>query len=399
MTRAGTEVRLRSGGGREPRAVAATVTARAGEVVLDTSAGQRVLRVGEDVETVVWSATEGGAGVAAFLGRDQQPVAVLDLADWTPPEVDLSDRSRGGLEDPVEWTGLQELAAAAGLPVVRRKVTAPVDVRPGSTRRSSAWWVSIAMYVSAVLWLLTSYVLAPLVGLPDLAPATLALTTACALVLAVEQLLRRRRGRHLPAGDEITPRPSVPTTRLFRRTARLVLTGPAGPAETLVVRDATRLQFRVDGPSSPLGVQKALVVTPPGADRPERLDLVDGLGRQVVRLPWDQWFGEDAGRLEAFRQRGIPVERTSGEGLGPVAGEILLRPRSERVYLQNFEPPGGLGVIRDGQLNVGVTIAPLAGVAWGYESRATLVLGLLNATFLWGPVLLRGLARVLDAPR
>jgi len=253
------------------------------------------------------------------------------------------------------------------------------------------------MYLSAVVWLVSLFVLAQ-VDRPGLPPAVLGLTTACALVLAVEQVLRRRRGRRLPAGDAIAPQPSVPVTGRFRRTARLVLVPAGGPVESLVVRDTAHHQLWLDGPASPLGVQRALVVTPPGADRPERVDLVDGLGRAVVRLPWDQWFGGAPEQLSVPERRGIPVEPTVRPSLGPAA-EMLLLPRSARFALSTFRPPGGLGAIRDGQLAIGVTVLPIAVVVGGYESTATLLLGLLNGALLLGPVLARALARWLDAPR
>ncbi|MCA0144609.1 hypothetical protein [Blastococcus sp. LR1] len=399
MTRAGTMVRLRSAGADDPRVAAATVTARPGEVVLEPAgAEQRVLRVGTDVVAVRWDAADGGAGRAAFLGPDKEAVAVLELGHWTPPLVRVAPQCRGGSEDPVEWTGLQQLAATAGLPLERGRIEAKVDFWPAAPRVAFATKVSMTMSLLGVLWfvafLLTGY-------LPDprLAPAALALTTICAAVLCVEQALRRRRGLRVPAGDDVSPRPSVPVSRRFRRVARLVLTPATGPVDVLVVRDRERRQTWLDGPNFPLGAQRAVVVTPPGADRPERVDLLDGLGRAVVRLPWEQWFGDDDGQLDVFRRRGIPVERAVAPGLGRAA-ELLLVPRSGGLPLDTFEFPGGLGLRNDASLAAGVGIVPLVVALRGYESTPTLLLGLVNCVLLFGPVLARAAAtRWLDVAR
>lgn len=396
MSRPVPDVRLRSRSTDDPAVASGTVTARPGELVLDTRAGRRTLRVGTDVATARYDPGVGLAGRLALIAPDGSTAAVLDLADWVPDIVAASGHCRGGLDDPRSWTGLGRLLGTAGLDLRGGRVPDEPDVRPFPQRPGPVTAVSVALSLAAAVWV-SAVLLSDRVDSLGAALVVLAVMTACCAVLAADHALRSRRSRRLPAGDAVRPQPSVPVTRRFARDAALVLSPGQGPVELVVVRDSSLDQEWFDGPAAPLGIHRARVVTPAGSTSPERVDLVDGLGRQVVRLPWDQWFGGNSTGLDRLAARGLPVEPVAGPSLGVAKG--LLGPSSMRHAVNPFVVPGGLGYGPDLAIAFAVTAVPIT-VGVQLPSPATLVLGVVNGVLLFAPLVTRLLARpLLDRTR
>ena len=399
MTRAGTAVRWWGRGDTDPVAATATVLARPGEVVLTVRGSTRTLRVGTNVVRARYDEAHGLAGRLAFLAPDGTPVVVLEVAEWLPGLVAVSDHNHGALTDPLAWSGVAELTGAAGLPLERGRVGGPVTDTPKRTA-VSPWLLgtTVALSLSGVVWII-ALVAGRFEGSRPVWSAALIVMVLCSAALWVEHQLRLAAGRRLPDGQAVAPRPSVPVTRRFARDARLVLApSGAGPLQTLVVRFPDRVQEWFDGPASPLGIQRAVVVTPPGAASPERVDLVDGLGRQSVQLPWDQWFGAGEEGLAALAARGVTVERTTGPALaGPLRS--LLGPRSSRYALDPHELPGAFDTPAMSPLAAGASVVVLL-VGLRLPSTLMIVAGVLNGLLLFGTPLGRLVtSRWLDRPR
>jgi hypothetical protein len=396
VTRSATEVRLRSRSSDDPAGASSTVTARPGELELDTCAGRRTLRIGSDVVTARYDQGVGLAGRLALVAPDGSTAAVLDVADWVPDIVAASGHCRGGLDDPRAWTGLRQLLGTAGLDLDDGKVAEDPDVRPTRRRPGPATVVSMALGVAGALWF-SAVLLSMWLDSLGAALGVLVIMTLCSAVLAADHALRSRRSRRLPAGEVVRPQPAVPVTRRFARDAALVLSPGQGTVELVVVRHSSLDQEWFDGPAAPLGIHCARVITPAGFTAPERVDLVDGLGRQVARLPWDQWFGRTSTGLDRLAACGLPIEHVTGPSLGAARG--LLGPSSMRHAVNPFVAPGGLGYGQDLAIAFAVTAVPIT-VGAQLPSTPTLVLGIVNGVLLISPLLTRLLARpILDRPQ
>jgi hypothetical protein len=399
VTRTGTTVRWWGRGDADPVTATAHVITRPGEVVLTVRGCTRRLRVGTDVVRARYDEAHGLAGRLAFLGPDGSPVTVLEVAEWLPGLIAVSDHNHGGLTEPVVWSGVQELTTAAGLPLDQGRVSAAVTDTP--KRTAVARWLlltTIALSLSGVVWII-SLVAGRVDGARPVWSAALVVMLLCSLALFVEQQVRLAGTRRQPAGQAIAPRPSVPVTRRFVRDARLVLApAGAGPLETLVVRFPDRMQEWFDGPASPLGIQRAVVVTPPGAAYPERVDLVDGLGRQAVQLPWDQWFGAGEQDLDALAVRGITIEQSTGPALAAPL-RSLLGPRSTRYALDPYDMPGAFHSSAMSPMAAGASLVVIL-VGARLPSTLTVVIGVLNGVLLFGTPIARLLTKQwLDKPR
>jgi hypothetical protein len=398
VTHTGTAVRWWSRGSDDPATAFSSLVARPGELVLTVRGQTRTLRVGTDVVRARYDDHPGLAGRLALLGPDGSTVLVLEVADWLPSLVAVSGYYRGDLTDPVEWTGVGELTAAAGLPLKRGGVSSPATVSPKqSTRPGFVVAATIGLSLSGVVWFI-ALVLSGVVDSQPVWSAALVAMAACAVVLFVEHQLRWARSRRRSPGDALRPRPAVPVTPSFRRHARLVLSPPGtGPIDTLVVRYPNRRQEWFDGPASRLGVQRAVVVTPAGARQPERVEFFDALGRPLVRLPWDQWFGASEQDLDLLTARGIPVNRVTGK---PMAGprDSLLIPRSQRWVLDPFDMPGAFHSLQMTPLALGASWPP---VLFGAQLDSSLMVtvGILDGVLLLGPTMFRLLGLLLDRPR
>ena len=398
MTRTGTAVRWWSSGSDDPATASSNLVARPGELVLTVRGRTRTLRVGTDVVRARYDDDPGLAGRLALLGPDGSTVLVLEVAEWLPGFVAASGWYRGDLTDPVGWTGVGELAAAAGLPLTRGGVGSPATVSSKrSTHPGHVVAATLGLSLSGVVWFI-ALVLSGRLETRPVWSAALVVMGACAIVLSVEHQLRWARSRRPSPGDALRPRPAVPVTPSFRRRARLVLCPPGTePVDTLVVRYADRRQERFDGPSSRLGVQRAVVVTPTGAPQPERVEFFDDLGRTVIRLPWDQWFGAGEQDLDLLTARGIPVERTTGTTMaGP--RDSLLVPRSQRWVLDPFDMPGAFHSLQMAPLALGTSWPPFLFGA-RLDSPLMVGVGILDGVLLLGPTLFRLVGLLLDRPR
>lgn len=333
-------------------------------------------------------------GRVLLLGPDGQ--AVLDLAvhDWVPSLVGLDPHSRGGSDDELTWSGFGLLLETAGIPVREDVLREPreddvVEVPPPPAVRAVLPVLLLALAVSLV-----GLRIADTVELAGLALALL----GGALGLVVDRDWRARREAGALVGEVLAPAPCGPVTPRFPRRARVVLAPARGPLDTVAVVGPDEDQAWFDGPAGPAGLRTVRVVTPRGADRPERADLVDGLGREVLRLPWDDWFAGPGGpallaRLEA---RGLRVEHASGDALGEDVLQVYGWPRSTAyaTVLLDTAPDAGL---RRRTAVVGV----LFGVgALLLADGLPVLVGLLVAGVLAGPLAVALLSRLwLDRPR
>lgn len=393
-----TAVRRWSRGSDDPTTAASNVVADPGELTLTVRGERRTLRVGTDVVSVRYDEGRGKAGRVAFLGVDGQRVMVLEVSEWMPGLTSFSQYCHGDLTEPVDWTGARELTAAAELPLECGRVRAPVTVSPKQAGRPAfVVAATIGLSLCGVVWIIALALNGVLDSRPVWSTALVAMA-AFSIVLFAEQQVRWALARRQPPGEALRPHPDVPVARSFRREARLVLSPAApGPVDTLIVRYPDRRQERMDGPASPLGVQRAVVVTPTGATRPERVEFLDGLGRQLLRLRWDQWFGAGEQELERLTTRGIPVERVTGTAMaGP--RDSLLVPRSLPGPLIPFDLPGAFPLERMAPLTFGASLAPLVfGARLGDSLMVTV--GILNGLLLVGPTLFRLVGLLLDRPR
>ena len=404
MTQAptGSSVRLRARASDDPRAAAATVTAEPGRLRLETPTRTRELVVGTDVHAAAFRpGPDGATGQVTLLDGAGQPVLALDVADWVPMTLRVSqalDCEPG--DDELAWSGFRDLLTTAGLPVRPGAPTAPPEVTAGlAPDRRAAAVLSLLLGLTGFVWF-AGFLYYAATESHALERAALGFALLLSLALVAQQAGTALRRRALPSGQVVEPRPSVPINNRFRRGARVVLTPAEGPLEAIAVRNSVGVLQWLDGPTSPLGVSLARVVTPPGAPHPERVELVDGRGRVLMRLPWDQWFGGDDAGLRMLADRGVVVEDVAGAAINEATQEMLFWPRTERYAGELLNLPGVLQPQGMLGLALALSVIPVAAGLAAPDGGPTILLGLAIGVLLLGPSIV-GLARrgSLNRPR
>ena len=261
-------------------------------------------------------------GAVDLLAPDGSRVARIELGDWVP-EADELTRPREALER----SGVAELLEQAGIPLrpvppseLAAAITASPPLLTPWRRLPVAYTVlrsaAVVLAVVALLWAILGD--EPPVALWTAAAFGLLLSTLAAAGLWASALLA---GRDPGAGaPTLRPRPVVPSTRRFRRTAQLRL-----EPEDVVVADGLARERRLPRAGS-RGVITAAVVRPGTPSAQLELRTADGTPRAT--LPWPLWFGADgadAALERACADAGLRLDRSAAPARRPQDEEQLAR--------------------------------------------------------------------------
>jgi hypothetical protein len=339
-------------------------------------------------------------GAVDLLAPDGSRVSRIEVGDWVP-EADELTRPREALER----SGIAELLQQAGIPVRPVPPSELAAVLTASTPLLTPWRrlpvaytvlraVAAVLAVVALLWAILGQ--EPPVALWTAAASGLLLSTLAAAGLWASALLA---GRDPGAGAPVLrPRPVVPSTRRFRRTAQLRL-----EPEDVVVVDGLGRERRLPRGGS-RGVTGAAVVRPGTPSAQLELRTADGTPRAT--LPWPLWFGADgadAGLERACADAGLRLDRSAAPARRPQDEERLARgihsPPGPATVSAATWPSGLPGQAAAWQTAAFAAFLLMYGFLVDYALAGTIALVVtlvLTAGLQWGRLLWRRL--VLDRP-
>lgn len=249
----------------------------------------------------------GSLGAVDLLRADGSRSARLELSDWVPEAVELSDP-----EQALRRSGLPEVLAHAGLalqPVPTSQLAEAIDARPPSLLPRPGL-PSIGYTALRALAVLAAFFAVGLGLITDATPGRLAVVAAGLLLAssvwaaglwAVELWRDRRPATTAPV---LRPHPGSPVSRRFRRVAQLRLE----PDEIVVVDTLGGERWLPR--TGAHAVDHAEVVREGSTNGQVELRTADGTARAT--LPWDPWCGGPQGVRaleEVCRAGGLPLVR------------------------------------------------------------------------------------------